>query len=115
MSAPTWADIKRRLVPGAVLVCEEHRYPDMVGSVRQIVGGTTVLRCLLQRSGGVPADRTDFRWELPKAKHVRVLDEDRFEYDLTGSAGGTVRLRFAPTPPPAERTTKAALRRRQAS
>lgn len=100
----SFADVRRRLEPGVQLECVEHSYvPNLVGSVRTVEGGKSVLRCSVDLapgqtwpSGGQKPAR-DFRWDLPKAGDVRIIDSDTFEYDLEGRSGHHVRLRFLTT------------------
>jgi hypothetical protein len=90
----TLAGIKRRMTPGTRLtVLEQTKRPVLVDTVRTIVETTT--GSLTFTSSNTGTEEYNQAW--PKARDVRIIDAETFEYDLPHpSKGHIIRLRFLP-------------------
>jgi hypothetical protein len=88
----TLADIKRRMTPGTQLkVVEQTRRPVLAGTVRTVVRASGSRLDFTTSATG--EDVHSQAW--PKARDVRILDADTFEYDLPyPGKGSVIRLRF---------------------
>ena len=85
----TLADIKRRMVPGTRLeVTGQTKRPVLIGTVRTVVAANGSSWTFTTDATG--DDEHIQAW--PKARSVRILDADAFEYDYMRDC--TVTLRF---------------------
>ena len=91
------ADVKRRLLPGTVLLTVENTYRPELNGTRRTVTRTQAAGFWWQLETGSAEQRTRF----PAARHVTIDDADTFTLSLTGQPGHHLRLRFVGQPPSA--------------
>jgi len=84
-------------VPGARLeVAGQTKRPVLVGTVRAVTK-TTPSRWYFTTDAEGYDDGSELSQPWPKARDVRIIDADTFEYDLPHpSRGHVIRLRFLP-------------------
>lgn len=91
----TLADIRRRAVAGTRLeVIEQTKRPVLIGTVRTITRVTDTRWYFTTNAAGYD-DGTELDQPWPKARDMRIIDADTFEYDLPHPAKGhVIRIRF---------------------